>query len=266
MSQAFNNDATPQFVPIRESRRKVGALANGASEVILDINGDETANVHIISNAFIGTIEFSAAYDDTSANYHLVPAFPITNAAAGGTIPVAGRPLTGEALVAAQTVRAYAIPCGQFRKLRVRVTAYTSGNAVVAMTSDACVSSHSSIAAKPMSEMVSVTAAVGVALTATLPAVAGLRHLIDFVHVVRSATAALAASATPIVITSTNLPGTFAMTLGQDVAGVGVDKEVKEDFGGTGLAATAINTASTIVCPAYVGVIWRVNIGYRLGL
>ena len=54
--------------------------------------------------------------------------------------------------------------------------------------------------------------------------------------------------------------------MGQDAGGIGVDKEALMDFGGTGLAATATNTATTIICPAYVGVIWRINVGYRLGL
>lgn len=261
----FKN-ADLQVVPVRESRRIVGTLVANNSEVVLNLNGDESCNVHLISNDFVGTIEFSACYDDTSANYHAVPAYPITNAAVGGTIPVAGRPLVSEALVAAQDVRAYAIPCGQFRKLRVRVTAYTSGNAIVSMTADANDSSHLSIAARPMTELVTATAAAGAAVTATLPLVIGLRHILDFVKITRSATAALTTSATPVLITSTNLPGSYAMTCGQDAGGIGVDKELKDDFGGTGLAAIATNTNTTIGCPAYVGVIWRVTVGYRLGL
>ncbi len=259
-------NAAGQLVPVRESRRLTGTLASLASEVILNLDGDENALVHVISNDFIGTIEFSASYDDTGANYHAVPAYPITNAAVGGTQPIAGRPLVADGLIAAHDVRAYAVPCGQFRRLRVRVTAYTSGNARVAITSDANDSSHMSIAARPMTDIISTTAAVGAALTATLPAVSGLRHVLDFVRITRSATAALTAAATPVVITSGNLPGGFAMTMGQDAGGVGVDRELLMDFGGTGLSAIGVNVATTIVCPAYVGVVWRINVGYRLGL
>lgn len=254
------------MVPVRESRRKVGTLANGASEVIIDLDGDESANIHIISNDLVGTIEFSACYDDTAANFHPIPVFPIANASVGGTAPVSGRPLVQEALAAAQDVRAYAVPCGQFRKLRVRPIAYSSGNAIVCITADANDSSHIGIQAKPMTDFISATGLVSAAVTATLPAVPGLRHIVDFVHVTRSATAALTAAASPVVITSSNLPGTFAMTMGQDAGGIGIDKEVKEDFGGTGLASTALNAATTIVCPVYVGVIWRINVGYRLGI
>lgn len=263
---SIQKNAAGQVVPARESRRKVATLGGPNAEIVMDLDGDENANIHIISSDLIGTIEFSAAYDDTSANYHLVPAFPISNAAVGGTIPVAGRPLTSEALVAAQDVRAYAVPCGQFRKLRLRLSSHSSGSIVVCMTSDCNDSSHLSIAAKPMTDLISVTASVSAALTATLPAVPGLRHILDFVRVTRSATAALTAAATPVLITSTNLPSSFAMTMGQDAGGVGIDKEAMNDFGGTGLAATAINTATTIICPVYTGVIWRINVGYRLGL
>jgi hypothetical protein len=114
--------------------------------------------------------------------------------------------------------------------------------------------------------MITATNAASAGVTATLPAVAGLRHYIDRVSVVRSATAALTAAATPVVVTTSNLPGPPALTFGSDVAGIGVDKELVLDFGGAGLAATGINTASTIVAPAYTGVIWRINVAYRLGL
>lgn len=254
------------FVPVRESRRKAGVLSGNAAEVVVELDGDENAIVHVVCNALIATIEFNASCDDTAANYHPVPAFPITNAALGGTPPVAGRPLVTDVFVASQGARAYAVPCGQYRRLRVRTTSYTSGNAAITITTDVNDSSHLSIAARPMTDLISVTAGVNAALTATLPAVPGLRHIIDFVRVTRSATAALTAAALPMVITSTNLPGNFAMTMGQEASAMGVDRDALTDFGGTGLAAVAINTATTISCPAYPGALWRINVGYRLGL
>jgi len=38
------------------------------------------------------------------------------------------------------------------------------------------------------------------------------------------------------------------------------------DFGSSGMAVTATNTATTIVAPVYANVIWRINVVYRLGL
>ena len=113
---------------------------------------------------------------------------------------------------------------------------------------------------------ITATAAVSTAVTATLPAVPGMRHYIDRISVLRSATAALTASATPVLVTTTNIPGLPVLTFGSDAGGVGVDKEQVVDFGGTGAAATALGTATTVVCPVYTGVIWRVNVAYRLGL
>ena len=112
---------------------------------------------------------------------------------------------------------------------------------------------------------VTATAATGVTITATLPAVAGLRHYIDYIQVNRSPTALLTASATPVLVTTTNLPGNPVLTFGQDAAPQGLDREQRLDFSSS-LAASAIGIATTVVCPAYTGVIWRINVAYRLGL
>jgi hypothetical protein len=69
-----------------------------------------------------------------------------------------------------------------------------------------------------------------------------------------------------VLVTTTNLPGNPVLTFGSDAAAQGVDKEQILDYSGSGLAATAIGTATTVVCPAYTGVIWRINVAYRLGL
>jgi hypothetical protein len=49
-------------------------------------------------------------------------------------------------------------------------------------------------------------------------------------------------------------------------APIGEDKIMSIDFGASGMAVTALNTATTIVCPGATGVIWRINVAYRLGL
>ena len=259
-------NANSEIVPIRERREASGTLAALNSEIVIDVNGDESALVYVQSTAFIGTLEFTGSSDATGALFHPVPAYPFSPGCAGGTIPQAGQPMLLDALLAANTVRVYSVPVGQLRKLRVRTSAYTSGAADVTITAEAQGPLNTAIAAKPSTLLVTATAAVGVAVTATVPAVAGLRHILDFVKVTRSATAALTASATPVLVTTTNLPGLPALTFGQDAGGIGVDKQDGFDFGSSGLAASALGTATTVVCPAYVGVIWRVTVGYRLGL
>ena len=266
MSQAFNNALTPQFVPIRERREAAGVLAAPNAELVMEVNGDESGLVYIQSVAFIGTLEFTGCNNDDGTQYFPVAAYPYSIGCVGGTIPLAGEPLIVHALVAANTAVVYAIPIGQLRKLRIRASAYTSGTANVSITTEAQVSLNTAIIAKPSTRLITATGAASATVTATLPAVAGLRHIIDFIRVTRSATAALTASATPVLVTTTNLPGTPALTFGSDAGGIGVDKEGVLDFGASGLAATALGVATTIVCPVYTGVIWRVNVSYRLGL
>jgi hypothetical protein len=254
------------LVPIREQRTASGVLAALNAELVIDLNGDESALVYIQSTAFIGTLEFTGCNSTDGTQFFPVVAYPYSVGCAGGTIPLAGQPLLVDALVAANTSRVYSVPVGQLKKLRVRASAFTSGSCVCSITSDTQDELNTAISSRPSTLFVTATGAASAAVTATLPAVAGLRHILDFIQVTRSATAALTASATPVLVTTTNLPGSPVITFGSDVAGIGVDKEGKRDFGSTGLAATALGTATTVVCPVYTGVIWRVDVAYRLGL
>jgi hypothetical protein len=204
--------------------------------------------------------------DVGATQYYSIAAYPYSIGCAGGTIPLAGQPMLLDALVAANTARVYQIPCGQLKKVRVRVSAYTSGSCVATWTADDCDAINTAALARATTLLVTATGAASAAVTATLPAVTGLRHMIDFIQVTRSATAALTAAATPVVVTTTNMQGSPALTFGSDVAGIGIDKDVRLDFGSTGFAATTLGTATTVVCPVYTGVIWRINVGYRLGL
>ena len=255
-----------QFVPVRERREGFGVLAALNAELVVDLNGDESALVYVQSTAFVGTLEFTGASNNDGTQFFPVAAYPYAIGCAGGTIPLAGQPLLLDALVAANTARVYSVPVGQLKRLRIRASAYTSGAADITVVADTQRPLNKEVEQSPSTLLVTATAAVGVAVTATLPAVAGLRHVVDFVQVVRSATAALTASATPVIVTTTNMPGAMALTFGADVGGIGVDREVVRDFSARGLACTALGTATTVVCPAYAGVIWRATVGYRLGL
>lgn len=259
-------NASGLIVPVRERRESSGVLAALNAELVFDLNGDESALVHVQSTAFIGTLEFTGVSNDDATQYFPVAAYPYAIGCAGGTIPQSGQPLLSDALVAANTGRVYAVPVGQLKALRVRVSAFTSGSCVATIVSDTQQSLNTAIAGRTSTLLVTATGAASAAVTATLPAVTGLRHVIDFIRVTRSATALLTAAAAPLVVTTTNLPGSPALTIGQDAAAQGVDKEAVLDFGALGLAATALGTATTVVCPVATGSIWRVNVGYRLGL
>ena len=250
-------------MPHLEARRTTGTLASLNAEVVHDLNGDSSAIIYL--NGAIGTYAVDGSAD--GVNYFPLLCYPYGTASLGGVLPQAAQPLVQEAVSAATAIRALCTSVSGLQKVRVRMTAYASGACDVTINSDDCRSISPYVNdLKAATLMVTATAAAGVAVTAALPLVTGLRHYIDRIDIVRSATAALTTNAAPVVISIANLPSNPQFTLGQDVGGMGVDKLISLDFGASGMAATAIGTATTIVCPAYVGVIWRVNVAYRLGL
>lgn len=107
---------------------------------------------------------------------------------------------------------------------------------------------------------VSATGASGAAVTLTLPAAVSVFHYIQTIKITKYAVAALTGIATPIVVTTTNLPGSLAFTFGTAQA---IGTTLTEDLVGIdALRSTVVNTATTIVCPATTNVIWRVNVFY----
>jgi len=107
------------------------------------------------------------------------------------------------------------------------------------------------------------TAATGVALTVTLPAVSTFFHYINHIEIQAYSTAARTGGATPIVVTSTNLPGSPAWTFATAATIGSTDSKIF--IFADSIRSSVVNTATTIVCPATTGVIWRVNISYYAG-
>lgn len=64
-----------------------------------------------------------------------------------------------------------------------------------------------------------------------------------------------------MAITTTNLPGSLAFSFEADAALAGTLARYREDFAYP-IAAAAQNVATTIVCPATTGVIWRITAGF----
>lgn len=254
------------FMPHFEQRRSSALLAIVNAELVHPVNGDNSATIFISSAGTTLNATYNVQGTVDGTNYFDVLAYPYAPASVGGTLPQPGQPLLSE-VVNAVVQRALCVPTGGLQALRVRLTAFTAGTCQVTINTDDCDSISPYVRdQKAATLMVSATGAVSAAVTASLPAVVGLRHYMDRVSVVRSATAALTATSAPIIVTTTNMPGSPAMTWGMDAAGVGIDREQVFEFGGAGLACLLANTATTIVCPVYTGVIWRVNATYRLGL
>lgn len=75
------------------------------------------------------------------------------------------------------------------------------------------------------------------------------------------AAAGLTGGATPVLVTSTNLPGSVVWTF-KTVLAIG-DSEAQIYTPTTPLKSSVVNTSTTIVAPATTNVIWRINVWYQ---
>ena len=148
--------------------------------------------------------------------------------------------------------------CAGFARIRARVTAYTSGAATATLLA-ATGLLDDRLLGEVSSNAATITAAVSTAATLTLTAPgAGLRHYITGLRIERHAAALLTAGATPVVITTTNLPGALAFSIPVEAAAQGsVYEKVLDPV--RAIMAAAQNTATTIVAPLTTYVIWRIS-------
>lgn len=108
-----------------------------------------------------------------------------------------------------------------------------------------------------------VTAAAGTAVTLTLPAVAARFHYITALDIVLYSAAARTGSATPNIVTTTNLGGTVSFTF--STAGAIGTTDIQDLARVTPLKSAVINTATTIVAPIATGGIWAITATYFTG-
>jgi hypothetical protein len=256
-------NADEQIVPVRESRRSSGTIAALNHEVVQPVDGDQFTLVTVVSSLFVGTLEFTVAPDDGNTLYDPAIALPLALGAVGGTIPVTGSGVLTQAFVVADVKRQFLVPCARRTAVRVRCSAFTSGNCIVHLTSDVNPAAFD-VDGGSQTLTVTQTAAVNTIVTCSLPAVPGLRHCISSIRIERFATALLTAGAAPVIVTTTNLPGTPAYNVPADAAAQGSLYEKVITFDPP-LNATALGTATTIVFPATPNVIARVTATYRLG-
>lgn len=105
-------------------------------------------------------------------------------------------------------------------------------------------------------------AAAAVTLTLAAPGV-GLFQYVDSVEITLYNSAARTGGATPVTVTSTNLPGNPTWLFPS--AGAIGTRETYSLIAEAPVKASAANTAVTIVCPAVTGGIWNVKAFYRTG-
>ena len=228
-----------------DPRSKTQNLSAVNAESLVQLMGQGTITVDI-RGTFVATLSFEATIDGT--NYFTVPALNILTEVHSTTTTTAG---------------SFYINSGAFMAVRTRVSAYTSGTAVVAMRASL---GERQIYSKPLpSTAATVTAAANTAATLTLTAPgAGLYHYITSLHISRNATAALAGTAT-LVITTTNLPGSLAWSVGNAMAAGGTQVDIQMSFSNP-LKSSVANTATTIVMPVPgAAVLWRCTATYYVG-
>lgn len=244
---------------VTDARVAGATLAALNAELVMDLNGKATARFDIRTAAGALTLVAEATVDGT--NYFGLPLFADQQLLAAAIVQESFVP---SIVIATTQSGIYTVNVSGFRRVRIRVSSYTSGNVTVVgrgSTADEILFTRSI----PSNLHVTATAAANTAATATLPAAgAGMFHYITNINITRNATAALAGTAT-IIHTSTNLPGSPAWSVGNAMAAGGT--QIDLDYTPTTpLKSSVANTNTTIVAAAAgAAVLGRVNVSYYVG-
>lgn len=244
---------------ITDARPITAVLGALNAEVIVDMNGAATATFDVRSAA--GNLSFVFEGTVDGVNYFSFPAFS-QGSVVGAT--TSAEFFITTVVVATTIASNYTVGVTGLRRIRLRVSAFTSGNiTVAARVSGADLLIYSKPI--PTTLWVTVTAAANTAATITLPAAgAGLFHYITYLNVRRNATAALAGTAT-LIITSTNLPGNPAWSNGNAMIAGGTVEDIDLQTSQP-IKSLVANTATTIVIPAAgAAVLNRGNCAYYVG-
>lgn len=237
---------TARVLHPRENLYVTGNLGSVNAEVIIASDGCASVMVDL-RGTFSGTFEVAGTVDGT--NWTAIPVRGVNIAAIGYVAAITGT-----------AAGVWIGGCLGYRQVRIRCTAYTSGSATTFLS----VSNAPDDAPQTTTTTTIVTAvgAAAAAVTLTLAAPgAGLRQYLTYLSINRFATALLTAAAAPVTVTTTNLPGSLAFSFPADAAAQGSLFPWREDLAFP-LAASAQNTAVTVVAPVTTAVIWRVTAGY----
>lgn len=226
----------------RENQFLTSALASASAGAAVQADGCSTFFL-AVSGTFVATYLVEGSVDGT--NWFTLPMRPYN---------VASKLLVVSGTAVGQFV-------GQnpgFTQLRVRNSAFTSGSVAYTLAASNTVLDQS-MEANVATSSGTATGAAAAAVTLTIASPgAGLRHYLTNLRIERHAAALLTAGTTPVIITSTNLPGTRAFSIPVEAAAQGTVYAAVENWP-KGLATVAQATATTIVAPITTGVIWRIT-------
>lgn len=252
---------------LTDARVAGATLAALNAELLMDIQGKAVALFEIRGATSVATYVFEATLD--GVNYFSLPARSVV-----GTIVavVQADSIVSSVVSTAAIAATYAVGVSGWRRVRCRVSAFTSGSAVV--TGRASDSDYAIIAQpQPSLLNVSVAPAAGATATITIPAAAGLFHYLTALQVTAALNPATATvGAAPAFITTTNLPGTPAWVCplpGNGAASVGgfaAHATLVNITWDQPLRSSVVNTNTTIVIPAHgAGTTIRANAQYYVG-
>lgn len=236
---------------VTDARAITASLGSLNAESVMDLNGQAVAVFDLRTAAASLTLVFEATVDGT--NYFGLPGYDNLT-----------EQYLAAVIVTTTLAKTYVVGISGYRRIRVRVSAYTSGSVTVALRASRA---DYIIYARevPTTLWVTATGASAAAVTVTLPAAgAGLFHYITKVHLVQFVVAARTAAATPVLATTTNLPGSPIFSCDATVGAIG-QIFLYELQPNTPLKSSVANTATTFVGPATASTIWRWNVGYYVG-
>lgn len=260
----FGDDGTARDVsanyplPIDNPDLVVASSLSALGSVVVPTAGGNGVVGIQVSGTFVATLAFEATTDGTNW-------FAVNGVASVIGTQVSTTTAPGQ----------WRVNSGGYQQVRVRATAYTSGTIPITMVATSA--STMTTLAEPLpvgvnqigtvGEMrastlaVTATAALSTAATVTLPAAgAGLFHYVTSVQITAYSAAARTGSATPWVVTTTNLPGSPAWTFSTAGAIGATDTQTLTPT--TPMKASAANTATTVAGPAATSVIWRITVTY----
>lgn len=231
-------------------RENYGASAslNLGGELIIDCDGCSSFLLDL-RGLFNGTIEVSGCSTVDGATYTAIPIVPVNT--------------NSRSYVATATGSAAGVwegKCAGYTKIRARCTAFSSGPILVNLIASNGVLDDS-LNRSTTQSVITTTVAVGVSAVLIFPPATGLKHYLTFLRFIKFAAAALTPAVSPVVITTSNLPGSLAFSLPADGAAQGTEFVYLEDYTQP-IAASFQNTPTTITAPATPNIIWRLTAGY----
>lgn len=244
---------------VTDSRPAGDTLNAVDEEVAMDLDGKASAMFEIRSAANSATYVFEGTIDGD--NYHQ---FVVRGLIGNNSGDDQNRLSLFSVVVTSSIAAVYIINCVGFKRVRCRVSSYTSGSATV---TGRATSRLSSAMIRPQAAPLHVTstAAVNTITAVTLPVATGMFHYVTNITLSKLYNSTGTASGAGVTITSSNFSPTLTWTTEQRAAAAGTVVEVIKHFYDFPLKSDVPGNTSQFSAPAQGQTIWRWNVSYYVG-